>query len=103
MDKGNQTKRRAWMSIAAVTVLFCMLAVTTYALVLSMVSAEDNIFSMGTVQIQINGGKTLFSGEDMNIEPGYSAKKDFTVDNPGCSSRFMMERTCSTAQRRRPL
>ena len=88
MDKGNQTKRRAWMSIAAVTVLFCMLAVTTYALVLSMVSAEDNIFSMGTVQIQINGGKTLFSGEDMNIEPVYSAKKDFTVDNLGTADVY---------------
>ena len=83
MDKTGKTGRKAVGSIAAIAALFLMLAATTYALVASFVSVEDNLFETGKVQIELNGGKTVFDGSDMNIEPGHSLVRDFTVENTG--------------------
>lgn len=79
----NQTKKKVYGSVAAILVLFSMLALTTYALIHSMVSVDANQFEMGTVKIELNHGETIFDGSDMNIEPGYSVKKDFTIENLG--------------------
>lgn len=83
MDKTGKTGKKAVGSIVMIAVLFLMLVVTTYALVASFVSVEDNLFETGTVQIELNGGKTVFDGSDMNIEPGHSLVRDFTVENTG--------------------
>lgn len=88
MSKPNNIKKKAYGSILAIILLLGMLALTTYALIVSMVSVEDNRFEMGTVEIQLNGGKTIFDGMDMNIEPGYSAKKDFTIENTGTADVY---------------
>lgn len=88
MSKNNSTKKKARGSLFAIGALFCMLALTTYALVMSMVSVEDNRFSMGTVEIDLNRGRTIFNGSDINIEPGYSAKEDFTIENKGTADVF---------------
>ncbi len=79
----NPTKKKVYGSIVTILVLFSMLAITTYALVVSMVSVDENEFEMGTVKIELNDGKTIFDGTDMNIEPGHSVKKDFTIENLG--------------------
>ena len=65
-----------------------MLAITTYALISAIVGVDGNIFETGTVDIELNGGKPVFDGSDMNIEPGYSAKKDFTVENKGTADVY---------------
>lgn len=39
----SQTKKKAIFSMIAIFVLFCMLALTTYALITSFVSVEDNL------------------------------------------------------------
>ncbi len=83
MDKTRKTGKKAVGSIVMIAVLFLMLVITTYALVASFVSVEDNLFETGTVQIELNGGKTVFDGSDMNIEPGHSLVRDFTVENIG--------------------
>ena len=83
MGKTSKIRNRAVGSIVMIAVLFLMLAVTTYALVASFVSVEDNLFETGTVQIELNGGRTVFDGSDMNIEPGHSLVRDFTVENKG--------------------
>ena len=62
MDKANHTRKKAVGSIVMIAVLFLMLVVTTYALVASFVSVEDNAFETGMVQIELNGGRTVFDG-----------------------------------------
>lgn len=88
MSKPDSTKKKAYGSIIAIVLLFFMLVLTTYALVLSMVSVDGNLFEMGTVEIELNGGETIFDGSDMNIEPGHSVRKDFTVENNGTADVY---------------
>ena len=88
MDKSGMTKRKAVFSVVAIVVLFCMLALTTYALIASFVSVEDNRFVTGTVSIELNDGKPVFDGSDLNIEPGYTIVRDFTVKNTGTADVY---------------
>ena len=88
MRKRSSTEKKAYGSIAAVIILFTMLAITTYALISAIVGVDGNVFNTGTVEIELNGGKPVFDGSDMNIEPGYSAKKDFTVENKGTADVY---------------
>ena len=82
-ERSNQTKKRAVTSIIAIIVLVCMLVVTTYALIASFVSVDNNLFQTERVEIELNGGKTVFDRTDMNIEPGHALVRDFTVENKG--------------------
>lgn len=83
MANPQNIKKKAVGSMVAVLLLFCMLALTTYALIASFVSVDENLFETARVEIELNEGKTIFDGSDMNIEPGYSIKRDFTVENKG--------------------
>ena len=88
MRKRSSTEKKAYGSIAAVIILFTMLAITTYALISAIVGVDGNVFNTGTVEIELNGGEPVFDGSDMNVEPGYSAKKDFTVENKGTADVY---------------
>ncbi len=104
MDKlygPDKTKRKAAASIIAIMVQFFMLVLTTYALIASFVSVEGNLFETGTVKIELNGGKTVFDGSDMNIEPGHSLVRDFTVENKGTADihyRLYLENVAGSLQ-----
>lgn len=88
-NKSGRTGKKAVSSLIIITVLFCMLALTTYALIASFVSVEDNLFQTGTVEIELNGGKTVFDGSDMNIEPGHTLVRDFMVENKGSAEVYV--------------
>lgn len=88
MTTPKQTKKKAVGSIVAVVVLLTMLILTSYALIMSMVSVDNNLFQMGRVKIELNDGETIFDAADMNIEPGYSVKEDFTVANTGTADAY---------------
>lgn len=88
MGKHKDTRKRAYSSIAAIVILFGMLAVTTWALIASFVTVEENMFQMGTVEIELNGGQTIFDGTDLNIEPGHTVKKEFTIENKGTADVY---------------
>lgn len=77
----EKTRRKATGSIIAIVALFCMLALTTYALVFSLVSVEDNLFETAKVDIELNGGKPVFDGSDLHVEPGHALVQDFTAEN----------------------
>lgn len=90
MDKNqNRTKKNAVSSLIAIAVLFVMLVFTTYALISSFVSVNENLFQTETVKIELNGGKTVFDGSDMNIEPGHTLVRDFTVENKGTAEVYV--------------
>ncbi len=67
--------------IALIIVLATALSITTFALVYSMVSVENNLFQTGIVKINLNDGKAVISADEFVFEPGMTVKKDFFVQN----------------------
>lgn len=82
----NLTKK-AYGQILIVTLLFMMLAGTTYALFLSITQVNDNIFFTGSVSIELNEGNPVFSDED-GIEPGMTLERPLTVKNTGTADVY---------------
>ena len=89
MDKPTKTRRRARASLAAAVVLAVLLVLTTVALGASFVRVDDNLFEAGRVEIARNGGKPVFTGGDLNIEPGHTLVRDFTVENLGTAEAYV--------------
>ncbi len=81
MEAKNKTAKSLTASVVIVFLLCVCLAVTTFALVYSMVSVEDNLFNTGVVQINLNDGKPIISENEFLFEPGMTVKKDFFVKN----------------------
>lgn len=88
MNDLQRTRKKAARSIAGIIALAVMLTLTSLALVLSFVAVEDNIFQNATVQIELNGGRPVFDGSDMNVEPGAALKRDFTIQNTGTADVY---------------
>ncbi len=81
MQKQNKTAKRLTASVVIIILLCICLAVTTFALVYSMVSVDDNLFVTGTVQINRTDGKPVIKDNEFLFEPGMTVKKDFFVKN----------------------
>ncbi len=77
----SKTARRLVLSIAILIALSVSLVITTFAMVFSIVSVEDNIFGTGTVQINLNDDKPVIQEGEFVLEPGMTIKKDFFVKN----------------------
>lgn len=88
VNEQKRQKRRMRASIALSVFLLAALMITTYALFAPIVAVENNVFQMGQVSVELNGGKTIFDGQDLNIEPGYAAKRDFTIENNGDADAY---------------
>ena len=84
----SKKKSRAIWSFVLALFLLAALIITTYALIQSVASVPENRFETGRVSIELNGGKSIFGGEDINIGPGYSVKRDFTVENTGAADAY---------------
>ncbi len=83
MEKQNKrsTGRRLTASVIIILLLAISLAITSFALVYSMVAVEHNIFITGTVQINLNDGKAVIEEGEFLFEPGMTVKKDFFILN----------------------
>ena len=79
--KPERIRRKAVACIIGIVALAAMLAATTYALMTSFVSVDGNLFETARVDIELNGGKVVFDGTDINLEPGRSVKRSFEVEN----------------------
>ncbi len=77
----NKTARSLTASVLIILALSICLCITTFALVLSMVSVEDNIFSTGTVKINLNDSKPIIEEHEFIFEPGMTVKKEFFIEN----------------------
>ncbi len=82
-NSNPSTVRRLTLSVALIAILSVCLAVTSFALVYSMVQVEDNLFQTGAVQINLNDGKAVIEENEFLFEPGMTVKKDFFVANEG--------------------
>lgn len=91
-QSSKKTRQKLYSSIGIAVLLSLMLSVTTYALITSIAGVEDNSFRTGSVRIDLNGGKPIFSedrnGSHMNIEPGHTLKEDFYIRNEGTADAY---------------
>ncbi len=81
MQKQTKTTKKLTASVVVIVLLSVCLAVTTFALVYSIASVDENLFVTGTLQINLNDGKPVISENEFLFEPGMSVKKDFFVQN----------------------
>ncbi len=83
MTKRSKTATKLTASIAWMILVSVCLSITTFAIVYSMVSIDSNLFTTGTVSINLNGGKAIISREEPLLEPGATLKKNFFIENQG--------------------
>lgn len=77
----TKTAEKLTGGIIAIVVLAVCLCITTFALVYSSVSAENNLFRTGEVKINLNDGKPVIQEHEFIFEPGMTVKKDFFIEN----------------------
>ena len=93
--KRTDTRRR-WLSSALLTFLLTLgLIVTSVALTISSVEGRENVFTTGTVKLDLNGGaavvdmtKTNQNNESNFSEPGFRIKRDFYLKNIGSAAAY---------------
>ena len=66
------------VTVVALSICLC---ITTSALVLSIVSIDDHLFSTGGIDIDLNGGKPVIEEHEFIFEPGMTLVKDFYIEN----------------------
>ena len=69
-------------SIILVVALVLGWSVTSYALSWHQITVDENIFSTGTLKINLNDGNPVFD-EDILFEPGMLVQRHFTIANEG--------------------
>ena len=77
----NNLPKKLVSGIVVLVILSVCLCITTFALVFSILSVEDNIFSTGTVKINLNDGKPVIEENEFVFEPGATVVKEFFVEN----------------------
>ncbi len=68
-------------SVITIVILAVCLCVTTFALVYSTVSVDNNLFHTGIVKINLNDGKPIIEEHEFLFEPGMTVEKDFFLEN----------------------
>ncbi len=77
----SKTARRLTGGIITIIIIAVCLVITTIALVYSAVSVDGGIFGTGTVEINLNDGKSIIQSKDMDLEPGVEIEKEFFIEN----------------------
>ena len=88
--------RRRWLSSALLTFLLTLgLIVTSVAITISSVEVRENVFTTGTVKLDLNGGaavvdmtKTNQNNESNFSEPGFRIKRNFYLKNIGSAAAY---------------
>ena len=83
MNKQKQIRKKLTASVVTMVILAFGLCVTTFALVYSIVTVDNNRFQTGTVKINLNGGKPVIEDHEFLFEPGMTVEKDFFLENQG--------------------
>ena len=88
MQNNQQTGKRLKTSVTAIVILSICLCITTFALVLSMAWLNNNIFSTGKIDIDLNNGKPVIDEHEYLFEPGMTVVKDFYIQNNSTCEAF---------------
>lgn len=79
MKHANTTARQLTRGIVTIVLLLACLCVTSLALILASVRVNENWFETGSVQLNLNDGKSVINA--INFEPGATLKRDFFLEN----------------------
>ncbi len=77
----NPLMRKLTICIVIIAILAICLCITTFALIYSKVSVDENIFRTGTVEINLNNGDPIIRQGEFLFEPGMTVTKDFFIEN----------------------
>lgn len=76
--------RHRWLSSAVLTVLLVLgLAVTSFAIGLSLVEVPGNAFRTGHIRLNLNDGRPVIQENEFAFEPGATIQKNFFLQNEG--------------------
>lgn len=87
MNESNTAKKLTGGIVAVIILVIC-LTVTTFALVWTSVSVENNLFQTGKVEINLNDGRPIIHESEFIFEPGMTVKKDFFLKNESAVSVY---------------
>lgn len=79
----NKTAKKLTASVAAIIILAVCLCITTFALVYSTVTVDNNLFQTGEIKINLNDGKPIIEEHEYLFEPGMTVEKTFFIENQG--------------------
>ena len=79
----NKTAKKLTASVAAIIILAVCLCITTFALVYSTVTVDNNLFQTGEIKISLNDGKPIIEEHEYLFEPGMTVEKTFFIENQG--------------------
>ncbi len=78
-----KTMKKLTSSVAAIIILAVCLCITTFALVYSTVTVDNNLFQTGEIKINLNDGKPVITEREYLFEPGMTVEKNFFIENQG--------------------
>ena len=78
-----RTSKKLTGTICILCILIACLCVTTFALVWSIVSVENNVFKTGYVRVNLNNGDPVIDDDELLFEPGTIVIKEFFIENTG--------------------
>ena len=81
MENHKKTIRIMTSSVMVFICLSICLCITTFALVWSIVTVDDNYFHTGNIEIDLNNGKPVIEEHEFLFEPGMTVVKDFYIQN----------------------
>jgi len=80
----QQLKKKLTIMIATVVLLACGLTITSAALVSSIVSVQNNRFTMSMgVELKVNDGQPVVGVNEVIYEPGATYQSEFPISNLG--------------------
>ncbi len=77
----TKTEKRLTGGIITIILLAVCLTITTSALVYASVSVENNVFTMGKVDINLNDEQPVIEDGEFSFEPGMCVQKQFFLQN----------------------
>ena len=77
----TKTAKKLTGGIITIIILVICLCITTFALVYTSVSVENNRVHTGGVKINLNDGKPVIREHEFLFEPGMTVVKSFFVEN----------------------
>ena len=77
----STASKKLFGGLIILVALSLCLCLTTFALVYSMISLENNIFKTGVVNIDLNNGKPVIEDSGLVFAPGMSEQRTFYIKN----------------------
>lgn len=80
----SASMRNKLLGSTVLTILLVIgLAVTTFAIGLSLVYVPDNMFRTGSIKLNLNDGRPVIQEDEFAFEPGVTVVKPFFLQNEG--------------------